>query len=340
MRRITLLFLIAFSLFSVNSHAQQYTIQILDSTHAISIRGLSVVDNNTIWASGSKGSVAKSTNGGTSFEWYRVKGYEQRDFRDIAAFDSNNAVIIAVAEPAIILRTNDGGHTWKKVFEDTTKGMFLDAMDFNNKGYGVVIGDPINNNLFKAFTIDYGNSWKSLHMADPGMQLKDGEAFFASSGTNVVATNNKNNPFIYATGGKISRLIYKDAFYNLNLLSNKESTGANAIALAPDGKNAIVVGGDFADDKNAEQNCILVQLNKQPVFTVPQTGPHGYRSCVAYINNKQLISCGTSGVDISADGGKNWQLISGHSFHVCQKAKNGNAVFLAGANGVIARLQY
>jgi hypothetical protein len=70
----------------------------------------------------------------------------------------------------------------------------------------------------------------------------------------------------------------------------------------------------------------------------PTTRPHGYRSCVAYITGQQLITCGTSGVDISNDGGMNWQLIATESYNVCQKAKKGKAVYLAGGGGKIAKL--
>jgi hypothetical protein len=34
----------------------------------------------------------------------------------------------------------------------------------------------------------------------------------------------------------------------------------------------------------------------------------------------------------------NWELIAKDGFHVCQKAKKGKAVFLAGGNGKIAKL--
>jgi len=40
-----------------------------------------------------------------------------------------------------------------------------------------------------------------------------------------------------------------------------------------------------------------------------------------------LVTCGTSGIDISTDGGKNWNLISKESFHVVQKAKKATQFF-------------
>jgi photosystem II stability/assembly factor-like uncharacterized protein len=110
------------------------------------MRGLSVVTDEIIWASGTGGNVARSTNGGDSFTWIKVPGYEKMDFRDIEAFDSNTAVIMGITEPAVILKTKDGGQTWKKVFEDTTKGAFIDAMDFNNDQHGISSGTLSRNN--------------------------------------------------------------------------------------------------------------------------------------------------------------------------------------------------
>ena len=136
------------------------SISLLGSSNKVSIRGLSVVNDNIFWASGSGGMVAKSTDGGKNIEWTQVPGFEKRDFRDIEAFDQNTAIIMAVDQPAIILKTTDGGKNWKKVFEDTTTGMFLDAMHFekvDGKLVGMVVGDPIKNKIFYAKTFDGGN---------------------------------------------------------------------------------------------------------------------------------------------------------------------------------------
>lgn len=302
-----------------------------------SLRGLSVVNDSILWASGNNGTVVRSINGGKTLEWFTVEGYEKRDFRDIEAFDENTAVIMAVSEPAIILKTTDAGKTWTKVFEDSTKGMFLDAMDFDDEGNGVVAGDPIDNKMFEAVGTNYGDFWAKLN--DSSEDFAKGEAFFAASGTNVKMMRSKDYPLLFVTGGTDSRLFYRDKFYSLDITKGKETTGANSIAIDPAQKNAVIIGGDFANDTLSFKNCVLVNLRKQPLFSSPQTPPHGYRSCVAYITNKKLITCGTSGVDISDDGGMNWKLISNESFHVCAKAKKGKAIFLAGAGGRISILK-
>ncbi|WP_439505676.1 WD40/YVTN/BNR-like repeat-containing protein [Sediminibacterium sp.] len=316
-------------------------IQIVAEGRKTSIRGLSVVSNKVIWVSGSGGSVGKSMDGGKSFTWMTVPGFEKRDFRDIEAYDDQKAIIMAIAEPAFILKTVNGGKDWYKVFEDSTKGMFLDAMHAVGKNIQV-IGDPINGKAFFAMSFNEGETWETS--PKDGINLNDGEAFFASSGTNLQISES-NNSFksgtLLVTGGKVSRLLnardHRDQ-YSLPLLQGKESTGANSIAISPSGKNAFIVGGDFAKDTMRAGNAIAVKFTPSVQFSQPQTPPFGYRSCVIYLTNKIMVACGTSGVDISEDGGMNWKNISKQSFHVVQKAKKGKSIYLAGGNGRIAQL--
>jgi len=335
------LVLITISFCSTTIAQPNNPIKILEQGRKTSIRGLSVVSNKIIWVSGSGGSVGKSVDGGNSFKWMTIKGYEKRDFRDIEAYNHQTAIIMAVAEPALILKTTDGGENWYKVFEDSTKGMFLDAMNAEAKTIQV-IGDPINGKAFFAISNDWGETWETNKL--DGIALNDGEAFFASSGTNLQISKSSNTfkkGTFMVTGGKVSRLLnardQRDQ-YPLPLLQGKESTGANSIAVSPSGKHAFIVGGDFANDTIKTGNSIAVQLEPSIKFKEPTTPPFGYRSCVIYLSNSILVACGTSGIDLSKDGGMNWENISTQSFHVIQKAKTGKAVFLAGGNGRIAQL--
>jgi len=129
-----------FLFFSFIINGQTPMVEMLTSGTATSLRGLSVVNDNVAWVSGSNGTVGKTTNGGKTWKWITVKGFEKNDFRDIEAFDAATAIIMSVAEPAYILKTNDGGDSWKVVYENKNKGMFLDAMEFWNEQAGIVIG--------------------------------------------------------------------------------------------------------------------------------------------------------------------------------------------------------
>jgi photosystem II stability/assembly factor-like uncharacterized protein len=317
------------------------SIELLTSGTKTSLRGLSVVSDQVVWVSGSGGTVGKSVDGGKNWTWMTVPGYEKRDFRDIEAFDAMTAIIMAISEPANILKTTDGGKTWKQVYENSTKGMFLDAMEFWNKDSGIVVGDPINGRFFISRTFDGGETWHDIPYEN--LPKADSlEGCFASSGTNIRHLDRDEACFV--SGGPNSRLFIRDKAIDLPILQGKTTTGANSIAVKDyakehGGHHLIVVGGDFAKDTLQEKNCYLSNDGGK-TWIRPTTPPHGYRSCVEFIGGHNVFCCGTSGVDLSTDDGMTWTLISTTGFHACRIAKKGNAVFLAGGNGRIARLTF
>jgi hypothetical protein len=311
------------------------TVKMLNSGSKASLRGLSVVSNDVVWVSGSAGSVGRSVDGGETWTWTTVKGFEKIDFRDIEAFDKNTAIIMGIADPAYILKTTDGGQNWKVVFTDTTKGMFLDAMEFWNEQSGIVIGDPLGDKIFIARTFDGGENWQGIPSANIPTADK-GEAFFASSGTNVRKLNKQEAVFV--SGGLRARLFIRDKKIDLPIIQGKESTGANSMAVK-NKKCLIVVGGDFNTMDDTTKNCVIT-LDGGKTFTTPVVGPHGYRSCVEYLGKKNWISCGLNGVDYSMDEGQHWTWISKDSFHAVRKAKKGKAVYFSGGGGRIGKLVF
>ena len=313
--------------------ANAQTIQLLHSGTKSSLRGLSVVNDQIIWVSGSNGTVGKSTDGGISWQWQTVKGFEKMDFRDIEAFDKKNAIIMGIESPAVLLKTTDGGQTWKIVFSDTTKGMFLDAMDFKNKRKGIVIGDPINGRIFLCKGSFNNNDWKIVDYFKRPL-VDSGEACFASSGTNIRFTG--NNKYIFISGGKFSHLFYRGKKKYIPIIQGTESKGANSIAVK-NKKEFIIVGGDFNDKEN-DSNNIAITTDGGISWEKPITPPHGYRSSVEFIQDGTWITCGLTGVDIAYHGGKGFSQISNTGFHVCRKAKKGHAIFFAGGGGRIGKL--
>jgi hypothetical protein len=331
---------------SIAQNSGNNSIKILSQKKGVSIRGLAVPNQNTIWASGSKGSIAKSVNGGADFEWMQVKGYESRDFRSIHAWDDKEVIIVAIAAPAIILKTKDGGTSWYKVYENTDTLMFLDAIHFKDASNGLVVGDPISNHIFLLSTVDKGENWNEVPSSYFKTPLEKGEAFFASSGSNIAQLSKDD---FLVSGGVRSRLWINGAAMDIPILQGGTSTGANSMAISPNGNNIMIVGGDFMKDTSRTQNAVGLKLfikpnsnkkwqsEKIPYWKIDEfVGfPNGYRSGVEYVSNTILISCGTSGVDISKNKGKNWDLISTESFHVVRKQPNTKAVFLAGGGGRI-----
>lgn len=307
-------------------------IHLLDSGNRVSLRGLSVVSKKVFWVSGTKGTIGITHNGGQHIQWTTVNGYADRDFRDIEAFDGSTALIMAIDSPAVILKTTDGGRSWKKVFEDNRSGMFLDAMYFQNNHDGIVAGDPVDGKFFLAATKDGGESWSVLK-ASECPAADSGEALFAASGSDIISNEKK---IFFVSGGITSHFIHGNHKINLPLLQGKSSTGANAIDMSEDGR-MIIVGGDFSADKVSTDNCTITD-DVGKTFTAPVQSPYGYKSSISYIGNKTWISCGTSGIDISTDHGMNWKHLSDESFHVVKKSKKGNKIILAGSNGKVGEI--
>ena len=327
MRFLLLFFLIIFC-----RTAPAQTIKILAEGKKTSMRGLSVVSDNVIWASGSKGMVARSLDGGETWKWIQVETFDSTDFRDIEAFDAATAVIMGVSDPAYILKTVDAGESWEVVFEDKRKGMFLDAMEFWNEQSGIVIGDPVDKKFFVARTFDGGSTWRAIP-DEYFPEADSGEACFASSGTNIRTLSKGEACFV--SGGLRSRLFIRDQRIQLPFLHG-ESSGANSVAVK-NKKTMIVVGGDFNHPDSTTKNCFIT-IDGGKTWKSPKVPPHGYRSCVEYLGGNNWICCGLNGVELSRDNGKTWEWVSNESFHVCKKAREGNAVFLAGNNGRIGKL--
>ena len=342
MRKLTILF----CLFIAQQLSAQTSIKILTEKKGVSLRGLSVPSEKVIWASGSKGSVALSVDGGNTFTWSQVQGYETRDFRAIHAWNKQEAIIVAVAAPAVILKTIDGGAHWNKVYENKDTSMFLDAIAFKNDKEGVVIGDPINDTIYLLKTTNKGQDWERVGAGFWKSKVAKGEAFFASSNSNLAYLDDK---ILFISGGIKSRLWIDGAAMEIPIIQGTNSTGANSLSISPNLNQIIIAGGDFT--KPAELNHNFIKLNR---FKYPNTtnkhlsenayfweidkrvnNLNGYKSSLVFLSNKLIIAAGTSGVDISKNKGKNWEKISAESFHVVKGQPNKKAAFFAGSGGRI-----
>ena len=334
-------------LISINAMSQ-YSINTVTERKGVSLRALSIPNKKTIWASGSSGSIARSVDGGVHFEWILVEGYSNRDFRAIHAWNEQEAIIVAIASPGIILKTKDGGKTWKKVFENKDASIFLDAIHFKNDSNGFVIGDPISNTPYLLNSDNYGEEWTEVESNFFKDSIIKEESFFAASNSNLTITENE---IYFVTGGMKSRLWLNGVAKDIPIVQGLKSTGANSIAISPNKKYMIIVGGDFQNDTGKKNNIVRYQINNQtkssgnnykmnPILNeiMVDSNPNGYKSSVIFVNNEIVIACGSSGVDISKNKGKSWNTISNESFHVVQKQPDTNKVFFAGKDGRIASL--
>lgn len=317
------------TLTAARSSAQK--IQVIETNKPVSIRGLSVLNNKVAWLSGSSGYTAITHDGGHTWKWQQVKGFEKADFRDIEAFSDKEAIIMSSGTPALILKTNDGGVSWQVKYRIDDKAFFFDAMDFSNKKHGLILGDPIDKKFLLLETNDGGESWHKLaHLPD----AKEGEAAFAASGT-CLRVNYGGDGISIVTGGTVARHLVLEkpfnewAYYDLPITHGAASNGAFSVATG----GLVIVGGSYSKDRDIDS--VSCYFSGHPAYIMSRHPPAGYQSSVEMVSSLTYLSTGTPGSNFTTNTGFTWQQIDTTSFNVCRKAKKGHIVLLAGDKGKI-----
>src|SRR5690348_9831653 len=67
-----------------------------NSNTTASLHGLSVVNANVVWASGTDGTFVRTTDGGETWQVGTVPGGEKLDFRDVYAVNAQTAYLLSI----------------------------------------------------------------------------------------------------------------------------------------------------------------------------------------------------------------------------------------------------
>lgn len=309
-----------------------------------SFRGLSVVTKDVVWVSGTKGTFLWTVNGGEKWTVGQVPGAESFDFRDVHAVSIDTVYLMAAGQDtARIYKTTDRGVTWKLQYNDTRKGVFLDAISFSDSKHGLALGDPINGRFMVLRTDDGGEHWAQV-TGDSVPTALTGEAAFAASGTSLAVYGQKRAWF--ATGGAGQSRIYISenggrtwAAYNVPVTANAPSKGIFSIAFWSE-SDGVAVGGDYAKPDTAAQSVAITSDGGKSWKTVAPSNATGYLSGVAYhktgkAKDSKLVAVGTHGTAVSADGGRTWKQIDKEALNTVVVVAGGSTVWAVGDRGKI-----
>src|SRR5215471_1823619 len=133
-----------FVLFCASSATAQWQRQTI--TTDADFRGLCAVSAKVAWVSGTKGTYARTIDGGQTWSVGTVHGAEKLDFRDVEAFGESTAYLLSAGpgEDSRIYKTTDGGKTWILQFKNQDREAFYDAMAFWDEKNGMALSDPVN----------------------------------------------------------------------------------------------------------------------------------------------------------------------------------------------------
>ena len=197
------IFLVGYSVFHHLLPATRLPLHPAGTPTTASLRGLSVVERQVAWASGSAGIVLRTTDGGTTWTNRPVPNADSLDFRSLQALAPTRAFVLSAGAPALLYHTTDGGTTWRLRYENRTPGIFFDALTFWDTTHGMAMSDPVDGQFFLIATHDGGHTWQQLptdNMPPPAA----GEAGFAASNSGL-ATRGEQHVWL-ATGGAKARV--------------------------------------------------------------------------------------------------------------------------------------
>lgn len=303
------------------------------------LRGVSAVTERVAWASGSGGTVLRTSDGGATWQRLTVPGAEKLDFRDIDAVSEDVAFVLSIGsgESSRIYKTIDAGRTWTLQFTNTDPKAFFDAMAFWDPNRGIAFSDSVDGQLVILQTRDGGKTWTRVPAAGLPPAL-DNEGAFAASGTNV-AVMGRDRVWIGTSTSRVLRS--SDGGLTWAAASTPLATGSSAgifsIAFR-DAEHGIVVGGDYRKESEAIDNAAITSDGGRTWTALK--GLTGFRSVVTYLpSSSSVIALGPQGADLSLDDGKTWTPLTGATgLHTFSAARRGRAAWGAGENGRIFKL--
>ncbi len=318
------------------------------------MRGLSPVNSAVCWMSGNQGTIVTTYSGGELWDTVGPERYRSKDFRDIHGYSEHIAIAMSAGEEAVVIRTEDGGRSWKEVLVNNRKGVFLDAMHFSGS-YGVIIGDPYTKKSWmfgkrKAyfdlyFSCDSGKTWDCKVFPVDRHLPREGEVLFAASGSNVQfyypkgATADKPE-IAFITGGTMATFYF--AGERLDYANTGKSSGPFSMHLNETADTLVIVGGDWRLQDSTQSTAYYAHNDLSSINTSKQA-PSGYRSSVARVVNHDgtkvgYVCTGPNGTDFSRDGGITWERLKLPGYNVVAFA--GGFVWMVGNDGAFNKLWY
>jgi photosystem II stability/assembly factor-like uncharacterized protein len=311
-----------------------------------SLRGLSVVDERVLWASGAKAAVVRTLDGGETWQNCGPQGFAQLEFRSIAAFDDLTATIASAGTPAVILQTRNAGETWNEVFRHSSTTAFFDALRFWDRKRGIAFSDPVDGRILIVTTVDAGASWQVVASKTiPAATEKEGG--FAASNS-VLCLGSAGRAWI-GTGGTPSATsrVYATSDFGQTWtvhpcpLASDTAAGIFSIAASSDLKLLLAVGGDYRPEIQAKQTAAFSRDFGQSWQPAAEP-PGAFVSAVCFASpesqHKTLVfATGPTSSFASVDG-NSWKRFSSTGFHALETSHSGR-VFAVGSEGRFGELR-
>ena len=298
-----------------------------------------LINDNKVWYAGNHGEYGYvSLNSMPNFKGNVVKDNEQLEFRSIAQTTSH-IFILSIGNPALLYRIDKQKPEIKLVYQENHEKVFYDSMHFLNDNEGYAVGDPTENCPSFIKTSNGGETWEKV-LCEKLPKFTEGEAFFATSNTNLVL---KDNTIWLASGGKQSK-IYKSIdkgqtweTFDTPIVQGEAMTGIFTADFY-DQNIGFITGGNYEKPNQNFQNKALTIDGGKTWELVNNNQSFGYASCVQFLPNsggKSIVVIANSGIYYLRKKGKPWvQLATIKDLYTLKFINNTTAV-VAGKNKIL-----
>ena len=252
------------------------------------LRGLSIVSDRVAWASGTRGTVLRSLDGGRTWRTDSIPGAATLDFRAIFAIDADTAFVASAGEAekglARLYATRDAGRSWNIVFSTDQKGVFFDDLKFWDARNGIALSDPVDSVFFLLATRDGGRSWSRLPPATLPRVLP-GEAAFAASGSSIVVHAPGTIHIGTGGGGRARTMTSRDRGATWSVAETPVHAEGNAAGIFAidfaQPHQGMAVGGDYTKPKLAAVS-VAETSDSGRTWRAQPGAPAAYLSGVAF----------------------------------------------------------
>ncbi len=276
--------------------------------------GISPVDENTVWISGTQGTYARTTDGGTTWQAATVPGADSLQFRDVHAVDAQTAYLLSIGngEQSRIYKTTDAGQTWTLQFTNPEPNGFFDCMDFWDADHGIAFSDSFDGAFFLITTDDGGATWNRV----PPESLppaSDGEGSFAASGTCLVA-HGDSTAWVGTGAGASARILKTPdrgrtwTVVETPIVGGTGTSGIASLAFR-DAQNGAAFGGVMDKPDQYSDNVAVTNDGGQTWTLAGRPKLSGAVYGAAYVPGAPtptLVAAGPNGIDYSTDNAMTW----------------------------------
>ncbi len=311
------------------------------------LQAVSAVSERTVWVSGHRATVLRTTDGGTTWHRRPVAGADSTlEFRDVHALSDNIAWVLAAGPGAQsrIFHTRDGGTTWELQFTNADSAAFYDCFTFFDRRRGVAYSDAAGGRTLVLRTDNGGVTWSHLPVTAVPAPLV-GEGAFAASGGCVTSHRSKHawittgspegrvlrsddagrtwtpfaTPFVKGDGAGMTAASFRDAKVGIGvgarISAMARDTAAHAVAVTHDG------GKTWSLRARPSAPGALFG-----VAVVPKAG------------KTTAVAAGLGGLFVTRDDAASWNSSSPHAYWSVGAA--GRRAWGVGPGGRIARLEF